>query len=78
MAANDKPIILPTLPFPPREYDETYLAKLVGRLEYLTKALNEPRLLLGTGIVLVAVPTSDAGLRSGEVYSDSGTLKVVP
>jgi len=76
--ADASPIILPTLPRPPEDYDRQYMSQLVARLEALQRHIEEPTLLRGTGLVLVAVPTSATGLRSGEVYSDSGTLKVVP
>ena len=62
-------IILPT---PPGSGEVT--------LEFLQQFIDEERstrALRGTTLTLTQIPTSNSGLESGALFSDSGTVKVV-
>ena len=72
------PALAPALPRPPKDYDPRYMSQLVAAIEAQLRLLAQPRLIIVSGILTVDLPTSSAGLRSGEVYNDGGTLKVVP
>lgn len=81
-----------TLPDPPREYDQQYVAALVHALELALTQLRNPGIpqyaaLLLTGEKLPEnlesplnvknLPTSSVGLNVGDVWNDGGTLKIV-
>ena len=77
-------------PLPPREYSVEYMNRLIKQLELVLRRLNAVRpLTVGSdlteqtvaypvsGLTIVNVPTSSAGLPPGSVWSDSGVLKIV-
>lgn len=79
------------LPLPPPEYSQEYLNKLIRQLSSTLEKLNSIRPLTAgsdlsqqvrgfpiSALTLVNIPTSSANLPSGSVWSDGGTLKVVP
>jgi hypothetical protein len=78
------------LPLPPDEYDRQYMSRLIKQLELVIRNFNSVRpLTVGSdlttetaaypisGLTIVNVPTSSAGLPSGSVWSDGGILKIV-
>ncbi len=78
------------LPLPPREYNQDYMNRLVKQLALTIARINAVRpMTVGSdlsgeiagypvsGLTIVNVPTSSAGLPSGSVWSDGGTLKIV-
>lgn len=78
----------PSLPLPPAEYDQSYISRLVKAMDTALSVLSNVGPLRGSGdptanakqpspLNLANIPTSAAGLNSGDVYSDSGTLKIV-
>ena len=68
----------PILPLAPAEYDQRYMQKLVSALEGQLRQLQQPRNIAVSAIMTFELPTSVTGLRTGEVYSDGGILKVAP
>lgn len=77
------------LPLPPAEYSQTYTNQLVRQLETIFNQLRNPGpincagdLTSGSraksGLNIANIPTSSTGLKSGDVWSDSGILKIVP
>lgn len=65
------------LPKPPSEYDAEYMNKLVNAIAAtFTRARATGPLEVQT-INVSQLPTSSAGLRSGDLWNDSGTVKVV-
>ena len=78
------------LPLPPKEYNQDYMNRLVKQLALTIARINAIRpLTVGSdlsgeiagyplsGLTITNIPTSSAGLPSGSVWSDSGTLKIV-
>lgn len=78
------------LPLPPEEYDRQYMNRLIRQLDFAFKSLNSVRpVTVGSdltsqtaaypisGLTIVNVPTSSAGLPPGSVWSDAGVLKIV-
>lgn len=78
------------LPLPPRDYNQDYMNRLVKQLSLTIARINAIRpLTVGSdlageiagyplsGLTIVNVPTSSAGLPPGSVWSDGGTLKIV-
>ncbi len=78
------------LPLPPRDYNQDYMNRLVKQLSLTIARINAIRpVIVGSdlsgelagypisGLTIVNVPTSSAGLPSGSVWSDGGTLKIV-
>lgn len=78
------------LPLPPRDYNQDYMNRLVKQLALTIAKINAVRpLTVGSdlagelagypvsGLTIVNVPTSSAGLPPGSVWSDGGTLKIV-
>lgn len=78
----------PSLPLPPQKYDESYMSRLVKTIETAFSVITNVGQLQGSGdptanskqpspLNLANIPTSATGLNSGDVWSDSGTLKIV-
>lgn len=78
------------LPLPPKEYSPEYMGRLLRQLNFIFGRLNSVRpVTVGSdlsqqnvgypisGLTIVNIPTSSAGLPSGSVWSDNGTLKIV-
>ncbi len=78
------------LPLPPKDYNQDYMNRLVKQLALTIAKINAIRpLTVGSdlsgelagypvsGLTIVNVPTSSAGLPPGSVWSDGGTLKIV-
>lgn len=69
------------LPDPPKEYNLDAWQKIIGQITMQLRALDNPGHVQGTTINLTELPTSSAGLRSGDVWRDAGAgnvLKIVP
>ena len=65
------------IPAPPAEYDPAYMNRLVGLIEQHLQSLEGRRLLIGTTANLSDLPTSATGLRSGDLWRDGDTIKIV-
>tara|TARA_R100000231_G_scaffold9320_1_gene11829 strand:+ start:2187 stop:2414 length:228 start_codon:yes stop_codon:yes gene_type:complete len=74
MASNE--IAPPRLPEAPQEYSVSYMQDLIRALEVFIEQERNPGQLRGTTITLTNLPTSAAGLESGALYNDGGTVKV--
>jgi hypothetical protein len=68
----------PRLPEAPMDYNQQYMADLLRALEIFISQERTPGELRATKITLTDLPTSAAGLESGALYNDSGTVKVAP
>lgn len=68
--------ILRTLPEPPREVNQRYMQQLVAALGEALRELNDMRYLRASGIYAPNLPTSSAGLRTGELYRDGSVVRV--
>jgi hypothetical protein len=69
------------LPDPPEEYDRLYMARLLNQINLQFRALEAVGPMRGSSINLSLLPTSATGLRSGDVWYDTGAgnvLKIVP
>ena len=69
---------LPYFPVPPNEYSQQYMAELTRAFSVALQQIQNPGDGRNTTLVLTELPTSAAGLESGSVWNDSGTLKIVP
>lgn len=78
-----------SLPLPPPEYAQPYMNALIRQLETIFNQFQAvgpitcgPAIGANSrsksGLNIVNIPTSATGLKSGDVWSDSGTLKIVP
>lgn len=79
---------LPSLPLPPKEYEQTYMSRLIKTVQIALDVTNSTKQLRGSGdpttdakepspLNLANIPTSATGLKPGDVWSDGGTLKIV-
>jgi hypothetical protein len=77
-----------SLPLPPPEYSQQYTNQLIRQLETIFNQFRNPGPVYCagdstsgskaiSGLNIANIPTSATGLRSGDVWSDSGTLKIV-
>lgn len=55
-----------------------YMQDLLRALEFYIEQVRNPGELRATKITLTELPTSAAGLETGALYNDSGTVKIVP
>ena len=62
---------------PPEDYDRAYFDDVVRSLSQLVVQMRNPGELRGTKITLTDLPTSDAGLETGALFNDNGTVKIV-
>ena len=70
-------IQIPVLPVPPVQYDQNWANQLIRNLNAYFTALQNPGPMRATTITLTDLPTSSAGLASGSLWNDSGTVKIV-
>ena len=67
----------PILPKAPEDYDASYFENVFFQLTRTLEDLKvEGQLRVGT-VSLSDLPTSAMGLRPGDLYNDTGTLKIV-
>lgn len=70
--------VVPRLPLAPGDYSKEYMDLLVQAIDAGLDNLTMPRAIRTGRIILSAnFPTSATGLRTGEVYRDGNTLRVV-
>lgn len=68
---------IPVFPSAPEGYSRVYLDDLVRALNIFAEQAANPGNVRGTDMVLTDLPVSGAGLATGSVFNDSGTLKIV-
>lgn len=69
------------LPDPPRGYELQVWQAIVNEIDKQIRDLYNPGHVQGTTVNLTKLPTSAAGLRSGDVWVDTGAgnvLKIIP
>ena len=69
------------LPDPPAQYELYAWQKIISEISRQIQALENPGHVQGTTMNLSELPTSSAGLRSGDIWVDTGSgnvLKRVP
>lgn len=69
------------IPDPPASYELRQWQAIVNEIDKQIRDLYNPGHVQGTTLNLSKLPTSAAGLRSGDVWVDSGAgnvLKIVP
>ena len=75
MASNST--AAPILPVPPAQYDQNWANQTVRILNTYFVSLQNPGPLRATTITLTDLPTSSAGLPTGSLWNDLGTVKIV-
>lgn len=70
------PVQPPVLSPAPQEYDQNYMNTLIEEVENLVRRLNTIGPIQATTVQITDLPTSSAGLSSGYLWNDSGTVKV--
>lgn len=68
---------IPNFGTAPSLYDKAVLQKLILQLNVMLAELKAPGALRAETLNLSNLPTSATGLRVGDVWNDSGTLKIV-
>lgn len=77
------------LALPPPDYSQQYMNTLVRQIDITFDQFKNPGPITcsgdntansraKSGLNIQNIPTSATGLKSGDVWSDSGTLKIVP
>lgn len=70
-------IQIPILPVPPVDYDQNWANQTIRTLNFYFTALQNPGPMRATTLTLTDLPTSSAGLATGSLWNDSGTVKIV-
>jgi hypothetical protein len=65
------------LPDPPKEYSQEYMERLLNQINLQFRAFDQVGPMRGTALALVLLPTSSAGLRSGDVWVDTAAGRVL-
>ena len=68
---------IPVFPSAPEGYSRVYQDDLVRALNIFVAQVTNPGNVRGTDMLLTNLPLSGAGLATGSVFNDSGTLKIV-
>lgn len=68
---------LPTFPRPYQEYNKEYIERLIRVIEQAFDTIYNPGAFRCSTINISQIPTTATGLRVGDVWNDSGTLKIV-
>jgi len=76
--ANANRVPDPVLALAPLEYDVQYFNMIVRQLNYYIQQQANPGAINGTTLTLSQLPTSSTGLSTGQIWNDSGTLKIIP
>lgn len=58
-------------------YDQSVFNRIIAKIELVFRQIDSRQRVEGTSLNLSNLPTSSSGLASGEVWNDSGTLKIV-
>lgn len=66
------------LPDPPAQYERAYIEKMLNQINQQFRELEQRGRLSASTLNLSHLPTSATGLRSGDVWVDTATLKIVP
>lgn len=62
---------------PPKEYDQQYMDQVVRELNIWIKFMKTTGpVKIGPRVTLESLPTSATGLNAGELWNDSGTVKI--
>lgn len=75
------PAAEPILPPPPKEYNQLAFASWASQLAQFFRRLNNGGQVTASTLCLTNLPTSAAGLKSGQVWRDSAAgdvIKIVP
>ena len=66
------------MPFPtaPSEYDAGFMARVMRQLNALEQEVRRKDVTFGR-VRITDLPTSATGLAAGELWNDTGTVKVV-
>ncbi len=70
--------VRPILPDPPDEYDPEYIRQLVRELENFIASVNNSGDVQASSVRVTKMPTSTTGQKSGTLWNDTGTVKIVP
>lgn len=65
------------LPKAPLQYDATYMNQLLKALEDTFRRIQAKGVIEAQRINISELPTATTGLRVGDLWNDSGTVKVV-
>lgn len=60
----------------PEVYSQDWMNKLVEELDNFANLINNEGPVLAKTVRITELPTSSAGLPSGSLWNDSGTVKV--
>jgi hypothetical protein len=72
------PVRLDNIPIPePGGIDHEYMLRLVKAIDNNFKRMNNAGPLRATTVSITDLPTSATGLKTGDLWNDSGTVKVV-
>ena len=61
----------------PEEYSREFLERTLRELTQVLQQMTSPGVVRAQKLAISELPTAAAGLRTGDIWSDSGTLKVV-
>lgn len=67
----------PNIGSPPKDYSPEYVARLVSEITRMAEEINSIKKGYFTTVNCSSLPTSTVGLRSGDLWNDAGTVKVV-
>ena len=68
---------IPNLPNPGPEYNQAELVNIIRQLTLMLYDLQSAGQVNVNTINAANLPTSSSGLRTGDVWNDAGTLKIV-
>lgn len=68
----------PNLGTPPKQYDPVFFERAFQRIQDFAARQNSVGPIRVSAINISDLPTSATGLRTGDLWNDSNTVKIVP
>lgn len=68
---------VPFLGKAPKEYDPDFMDMTLRKIEQYLQNIQQPGPIRGATLNLNNLPTSATGLKTGDVWNDTATLKIV-
>lgn len=71
------PAIKGKIPVAPAVYNSDDFNRIFKTIDKALEAINNPGPIRATRVSITDLPTSATGLKAGDLWNDSGTVKVV-
>jgi hypothetical protein len=68
---------IPRFPGAKSDFEKEHINKVLALLEHILRIMREPGTVRAANLNISNLPTTSTGLEAGDVWNDTGTLKIV-